>query len=86
MKAPDNYLDKINLKAQQIINDVKLKEKRKKLHSKNVFVTIKDHKTSFPNSVDCRLINTMKSDLGKVAKVILDKINSSIRGNTDLLQ
>ena len=28
----------------------------------------------------------MKSDLGKVAKVILDKINASIRGKTDLVQ
>ena len=28
----------------------------------------------------------MKSDLGKVAKVILDKIYSSIRDNTDLVQ
>ena len=59
---------------------------KSKTVQQNAFVTINDHKPSFPNSVDCRFINTMKSDLGKVAKVILDKISSSIRGNTDLVQ
>ena len=63
-----------------------MKEEYKTLYSKKAFVTIKDHKPIFPNSVDCRLISTMKSDHGKVAKVILDKNNSSIKGNTDLIQ
>ena len=58
----------------------------KKLYSKKAFITINDHKPSFPNSVDCRLINIMKSDWGKVAKLILDKMYCNIRDNTDVVQ
>ena len=43
-KAPDNYLNEINRKAQSIINDVRLEGKIKKLCSKEVFITVKDHK------------------------------------------
>ena len=58
---------------------MKLKGKLKKLHSKKAFLTIKDHKPIFSNSVDGRLIVTMKSELGKITKVIQNKINSTIR-------
>ena len=52
-----------------------MKRKLKKLYSKKAFVIIKDHTPSFPNLVDCRLVNTMKSDQGKVTKLILNKID-----------
>ena len=40
------------------------------------YITIKDHKESFPNKIPCRLINPSKSSVGKISKVILDKINN----------
>ena len=40
----------------------------------NAFITIKDHKQEFPNSIKCRVIN-----LGRVSKRILDKVNHNCR-------
>lgn len=45
---------------------------------KNAFITLKDHKPNFANKPTCRLINPTKSEIGKVSKKILDRINSAI--------
>ena len=45
----------------------------------NAFLTIKDHKQDFPNSVKCRIINPASNTLGKLSKRVLDKINSKCR-------
>ena len=50
------------------------------------YITMKDHKESFPNKISCRLINTSKSSVGKTSKVILDKINSHIQKETSANQ
>ena len=46
------------------------------------YITIKDHKESFPNKIPCHLINPSKSSVGKISKVILDKINNHIQKET----
>ena len=46
--------------------------------SKDAFITLKDHKPNFANKPTCRLINPTKSEIGKVSKKILDRINSTI--------
>ena len=46
------------------------------------YITVKDHKNEFPNKIPCRLINPSKPYLGKISKVILDKINQSIVKST----
>ena len=45
---------------------------------KDAFITLKDHKPNFANNPTCRLINPTKSEIGKVSKKILDRINSNI--------
>ncbi len=52
----------------------------------DAFVTIKDHKENLPTNLKCRLINPAKSELGKVSKVVLDRINDSIRTRLNLNQ
>ena len=47
-----------------------------------VFILLKDRKDDFENNTKCRLINPAKSDLGKVSKFILDRINKEIREQT----
>ena len=39
---------------------------------------MKDHKPNFANKPTCRLINPTKSEIGKISKEILDRINSKI--------
>ena len=43
----------------------------------NCLFTLKDHKENFQNNPTVRLINPAKNDIGKISKVILNKINSS---------
>ena len=50
------------------------------------YITIKDRKESFPNNTPCRLINPSKSSVGKISKVILDKINKHIQKETSANQ
>ena len=50
------------------------------------YITIKDHKEIFPNKIRCTLINPSKSCVGKISKVILDKINNHIQKETSANQ
>ena len=43
-----------------------------------VFFTLKGHKENFQNSPTVRLINPATNKIGRISKVILDKINSSL--------
>ena len=42
------------------------------------YVTVKDHKEGFPHKLSFRLLNPSKSDIGKISKNILDRINKSL--------
>ena len=53
---------------------------------RDCFVTLKDHKPGFRSNPQCRLLNPSKSELGKVAKLMLQRINSELRGKTNLKQ
>ena len=52
-----------------------MKYRIEKLQETEAFITIKDHQEDYPNKISCRLINPSKSSIGKICKVILDKIN-----------
>ena len=51
-----------------------------------VFITVNDHKEGFPHTLSFRLINPSKSDIGKISKSILDKINKAIVSTTSVNQ
>ena len=42
------------------------------------YITIKDQKEGFPNNLSFRLLNPSKSDIGKISKNFLDRINKSL--------
>ena len=42
----------------------------------NSFITIKDHNENFDNQPTVQLINPAKNELGRISKLILDKINT----------
>ena len=43
------------------------------------FITIKDHKDSFPRGVEFRQINPAKNSTGAISKFILDRVNTTIK-------
>ena len=50
----------------------------------NCFISLKDHKENFQNNPTVRLIKPAKNELGKISKVILDRINKNIQENLQL--
>ena len=49
-------------------------------------MTLKDHKPNFNNNPTCRLLNPTKTELGRIAKQKLAKINAVVRDKTKLNQ
>ena len=45
---------------------------------REAFITLKDRKPNFQNNPTCRLINPRKSEIGKISKQILDRINTKV--------
>ena len=81
-----NKLDSINQDTLDHARKLDI-EDRMECHSEsNAFLTIKDHKEGFPNSIKCRVINPASNNLGKISKRILDKINNVCRDATGVNQ
>ena len=76
----------INLDVINIANNLKLDNKIEKLAKKEAFFPVKDHKPNFCNNPKCRLFNFTKFKIGIINQKLLDRINSSIRSSTGLMQ
>ena len=77
-KTPAAAESEINKKAKSIAENLLIENRVEKLARKNAFITLKDHKDNFLNNPTCHLINPTKSEIGRVSKKILDKINSAV--------
>ena len=64
----------------------KIFQQQRKLQEKEAYITTKDRKDDFPNKISCRLINLCKLSIGKICKVILDRINTAVRNHTNVNQ
>ena len=74
-----NKLAEINYDNQKDARILELDDRMECHSESNAFITIKDHKNDFPNSIKCRVINPACNNLGKVSKRILDDVNSKCR-------
>ena len=50
------------------------------------YIIVKDHKEDFPHKTSCRLINPSKSDIGKISKYVVDKVNQKLLTVTEVNQ
>ena len=50
----------------------------------NSFIIIKDHTENLDNHSTVRLINTANNELGRISKLILDKINKKVSQKFEL--
>ena len=85
-KSDQRKINNINKDAKKIAIDLDLEDRIDKMQESESYITVKDHKEDFPHKVSCRLINPSKSDIGKISKHILDKINQKIRSVTEVNQ
>ena len=67
-KAHSDAKKEVDSEAFFIAADLELADRIDKMAEANAFVTIKDHKPDFPNTIDCRLINPAKSEIRKISK------------------
>ena len=75
-KSTNRLEHAINMETKGITKNIKPDDRIGSLAKKPAFITLKDHKENFRSSHPCRLINPSKSELGKVSKAILKKVNT----------
>ena len=81
-KCNPDKVNKVNEEASRIAKKLDIDDQVQVIAGNSAFVTIKDHKPNFPNKIHCRLLNPSKSEIGKVSKEYVDKINNSIRNSS----
>ena len=81
-KASRSDVDEVTKEAAAIARTYDLDDRIDIPTEDEAFITIKDHKDSFPSRVECRLINPAKNSIGAISKSILDRVNTTIRSST----
>lgn len=76
--AANDAADTINAEAEGIARKLRIADRINITAERDAYITLKDHKETFPNSLPCRLINPTKSEIGLVSKHILDRINQQL--------
>ncbi len=77
-KAQPNTVQDIHNKNKQIATKLGIEDRMDATANRDAFITLKDHKPNFTNKPTCRLINPTKSEIGKISKEILDRVNNNI--------
>ena len=85
-KVQPNTMNSIELEAKEIAGKLHLEDRVNTTAKREAFITLKDHKPNFANNPTCRLINPAKSEIGKISKQILDRINKTIVNHFHLNQ
>jgi hypothetical protein len=85
-KAPKTSENTITLEDKYIASTLDISDRIDTTAKSQAFITLKDHKPNFQNKPTCRLINPCKSEIGKISKQILERINSKIINATKFNQ
>lgn len=82
--APESAYAEVNLEAKRIAEKLDISDRVDRMASAEAFITLKDHKDRFSDSLPCRLINPAKSELGAVSKSVLDRIVGAVKQATNI--
>ena len=85
-KTDRSNVDQVNKEAAEIAKKLELHDRIDSMTESQAMISIKDHKDNFPQRIENRLINRSKTNIGKISKSILDRINSQVRVATNLNQ
>ena len=83
-KSNRNKVNNINYEAKTLCEKLNIDDRLQQMQETEAFITVKDHKEGFPYTLSFRLTNPSKSDIGKISKSILDKINKEILSTTSV--
>ena len=84
--AHHNTVKAVQRAENRIVKELELEDRIEVRAEKEAYITLKDHKDNFRNRPSCRLINPSKSEVGKISKQILDRINNKVRQSTNVKQ
>ena len=73
-KSAEYSAHRVNIEAKNIAKDLNIDDRVNMMTNQESFITIKDHKEDFNVNPKYRLLNPAKSNLGKVSKSILERI------------
>ena len=76
----------INYEAKKTVEKLSIDDRVEKMQQNEAFITTKDHKEGFPHHVSCRLLNPSENNIGRISKVLLDKINLAVLSSTKINQ
>ena len=79
-----NRAKNINYKAKSLAEQLAIDDRIEKMEETEAYITVKDHKEGFPHKLSFCLINPSESDIGKISKKLLDKINKFLLLNTNV--
>ena len=68
----------IENETKSIVQKLNLDDRVRTTAQRDAFISLKDHKPNFANNPTCQLINPTKSEIGKISKQILDRVNKKI--------
>ena len=85
-KAPSNIEATSTKEDKRIATNLGISDRIDITAKREAFITLKDHKPNFINNPTCRLINPCKTEIGKISKQILDRVNKRILKQTGLNQ
>ena len=85
-KSDMNKVNKLNLEAKKIADKLSISDRVDRLQNDEAYITIKDHKKNFQTNPTFRLTNPSKTNIGKISKKILDKINEKITSSMSVNQ
>ena len=86
VKLNAKKLRDINFAAKTIVEKLSIADRVEVMQETVAYITIKDHKDELPKKIPGRLINPLKSSIGKNSKAILDTINKNVIRSTEINQ
>ena len=81
-----NRVNDINLDAKIFLQKLEIDDRVEKTQETEAFLTRKDHKEGFQDALSFCLINSSKSDIGKISKSLLDTRDENILKQSNLNQ
>ena len=75
-KSNSEAVYKTNIEDAEINLKLDIDDRVDKTTDRQWFTTINDHKPNFRNNTKCRPLNPTKPNIGKISKMILEKINT----------
>lgn len=85
-KGDRSMIFEVNREAAKIAEKLDVEDRIDALPENEAFLSFKDHKPSFPMRKEVRLLNPSKSNIGKISKKFLDRINTDLREKTKFNQ